>query len=104
MILALKPPPLQLRRTVDSPVAVPELPSGHGVLDIARISEKSVVQSAHARSPLKFLNPRNHGQAAWIYTSTYGGGLLGGDSISLRIDVGQDATAVLLTQASTKVY
>jgi urease accessory protein len=62
------------------------------------------VSRALATSPLRLLTPANHGHAAWIYTSTYGGGLVDGDAISLRATVGQGATAFLSTQASTKVY
>jgi urease accessory protein len=50
------------------------------------------------------LTPANHGHAAWIYTSTYGGGLVDGDHISLDVDVDDGAAAFLSTQASTKVY
>jgi urease accessory protein len=57
-----------------------------------------------AVSPLRFLMPANHGDAAWIFTSTYGGGLVGGDSISIRVTVGDGARAFVSTQASTKVY
>ena len=48
--------------------------------------------------------PRNHGSAALVYQASYGGGLLGGDSIRLTADIGARATAFLSTQASTKVY
>jgi urease accessory protein len=57
-----------------------------------------------AASPLRLLNPRNTGTSAWVYTATYGGGLLGGDAIELDVDVAQGASALLATQASTKVY
>jgi urease accessory protein len=63
-----------------------------------------VVTRAYATSPLRLLTPRNHGRAAWIYTSSYGGGLLGGDSLHLTVRVGPDARAFVSTQASTKVY
>lgn len=66
--------------------------------------DKSVVSRARATSPLRLLMPGNHGDAAWIYTSTYGGGLVDGDVISLRVRVAQGAAAFLSTQASTKVY
>lgn len=59
---------------------------------------------AFAASPLKLVLPRNHGTAAWAVTSTYGGGLLGGDTIALDVNVEANARAVLLSQASTKVY
>ncbi len=69
-----------------------------------RHGERSVVTRAVATSPLRLLTPRNHGRGAWIYTATYGGGLVGGDAIHLDISVGADAVAMLATQASTKVY
>lgn len=42
--------------------------------------------------------------AVWVYTLTYGGGIVSGDSISCEITVADACTAVLTTQASTKVY
>ncbi|KAH7569675.1 hypothetical protein JRO89_XS06G0238200 [Xanthoceras sorbifolium] len=42
--------------------------------------------------------------AVWIYTLTYGGGIVSGDSISCGFSIGDGCTAVLTTQASTKVY
>ncbi len=59
---------------------------------------------AVASSPLRLLNPKNSGTAAWVYAATYGGGLLGGDAISLDATIGPGAVALLSTQASTKVY
>jgi urease accessory protein len=48
--------------------------------------------------------PRNHGDAVWAFVSSLGGGLVDGDDVSLRVDVGAGAKALLTTQASTKVY
>jgi urease accessory protein len=53
---------------------------------------------------LKLLMPRNHGHAAWVYTASYGGGLVDRDAQSLTIDVGAGAAALISTQAATKVY
>jgi len=78
--------------------------SGFGELAVIRGPERSVVTHALAMSPLRLLTPRNHGHAAWIYTSTYGGGLVDGDDISLHVRVERKAAAFLSTQASTKVY
>ena len=39
-----------------------------------------------------------------MYAATFGGGLLGGDTISLDATIGAGARALLATQASTKVY
>jgi urease accessory protein len=48
--------------------------------------------------------PKNDGTAAWVYTSTFGGGLVGGDCIDLDVDIGPDAACFVSTQSSTKVY
>ena len=59
---------------------------------------------AVAASPLRVLNPRNAGSSAWVYLATYGGGLVGADSVDITIDVAPGAAALVATQASTKVY
>ena len=51
----------------------------------ARQSERRLA-GARGAAPLRFLTPSNHGDAAWVFTSTYGGGLLGGDAVRLQID------------------
>jgi urease accessory protein len=77
---------------------------GTGLLDVVRVARRSVVQRAYATSPLRLLTPRNHGSAAWVYATSYGGGLVGGDDLRLTVRVGRGATAFLSSQASTKVY
>lgn len=62
------------------------------------------MERACATSPLRLLTPRNDGSAAWVFTSTFGGGLVDGDHVSLTVDVGAGASMLLSTQASTKVY
>jgi len=57
-----------------------------------------------ATSPLKVLVPKNHGEAAWLFLSSFGGGLVDGDALRLELRVGAGACAYLSTQASTKVY
>lgn len=77
---------------------------GVGELTVTRSGGRSVVNGAYATSPLRLLTPANHGRAAWVFTSSYGGGLVDGDRVCLDIDVGEDAAAFVSTQASTKVY
>ncbi|MEO8483198.1 MAG: urease accessory protein UreD [Acidobacteriota bacterium] len=86
--------------SVDPSLAV----AGAGELCVTRVNARSVVTRARATSPLKLLTPRNHGRAAWVFTSTYGGGLVDGDAIALDIEIGDGASALLSSQASTKVY
>ena len=79
--------------------------AGRGELTVVRAPDgRSVVSRAYATSPLRLLMPRNHGHAAWVYTSSYGGGLVDGDRLVLDIDVGAGAAAFVSSQASTKVY
>ena len=63
-----------------------------------------MVSRAYATSPLRLLMPRNHGHAAWIYTSSLGGGLVDRDHIMMDVEVGEGAAAFVSTQASTKIY
>jgi urease accessory protein len=75
-----------------------------GILEVARVERRSVVRRAFATSPLRWLTPRNHGPAAWVYASSYGGGLVGGDTLRLAIRIGAGAAAFVSSQASTKIY
>lgn len=77
---------------------------GRGSVTVAESGGRSRVTRAFAASPLRLLTPGNHGRGSWIFTSTFGGGLVGGDAVSLEIDVREGANAYLSTQAATKVY
>ena len=75
-----------------------------GVLEFAKVRERTVLKRLRSRYPLKLLNPIRSGPAAWVYMSSFGGGLVDGDEVNLSVTVGAGATAFLTTQASTKVY
>lgn len=79
---------------------------GHGIgyVELAQVAGHTAVVRRFARSPLKLLTPRGSGQCAHVVTSTYGGGLLAGDEISVRIAAGDETRCAVGTQASTKVY
>lgn len=78
--------------------------AGGARLAFERVGGRTVVRTAFARSPLRLLTPRNHGHAAWVYTSTLGGGLVDGDHLSLELDVAEGATALLSSQGANRVY
>jgi len=80
------------------------VPSGAGALRVATVEGRSVLLSSRATSPLRLIETRGEGSAVWIFTTTFGGGLVEGDRIELDVDVGQDARALLTTQASTKIF
>ena len=69
-----------------------------------RVAGRSIITRARARSPLRILTPRAGFDAAWAVVSTFGGGLLAGDSIVIELEVGEDAACLLGSQAQTKVY
>jgi urease accessory protein len=75
-----------------------------GRLSFRRVGDRTVIDAALARSPLRLLTPRNHGRAAWAYTSTLGGGLVDGDEIQLHVQVGREACALLASQGHNRVY
>src|SRR4029453_17248052 len=76
---------------VTAPVCNVSLRAGEGALAVAHSGVRSVVTRARAASPLRLLMPKNDGTAAWVYTSTFGGGLVGGDCIDLDVDIGAGA-------------
>jgi urease accessory protein len=80
------------------------VPAGSASIGFRRSGAKTVVAEAVAASPLRLLTPRNHGSGAWVYLSNLGGGLVDGDRIDIRVDAAAGTSALLGTQASTKVY
>jgi len=75
-----------------------------GQLAFRRSGTGTAVETAFAESPLRFLTPRNHGTAAWAYTSTLGGGLVDGDRLELELSVGPGARAFVSSQGPTRVF
>ncbi len=73
-------------------------------LELVRSGDGTVVRAALQAGPLRFLTPRNHGNGAWVYTTTLGGGLVDGDQLRLSIDVGAGATALVSSMGSLRVY
>jgi urease accessory protein len=66
--------------------------------------ERSDVLRARGAGPLRLLCPRAAGGAAWIVTSSLGGGLVDGDALALEVTVEAGATCIVTSQASTKIY
>jgi urease accessory protein len=65
---------------------------------------RSDVHRVRGAGPLRILCPRAAGNAAWLVTSSLGGGLVDGDHVAFDVSVDAGATCVVTTQASTKVY
>ena len=83
---------------------MPQLLPGHGLLELTKVRERTEITRSQATNPLKLITPRRDGSAAWVYSSTFGGGLVAGDQIHLDMQLAPNTTCVLSTQASPKVY
>ncbi len=77
---------------------------GAGSVEFTRVGANTAVTRAQSQSPLKLLCPRGASPSAWVFLSNYGGGLLSGDDIRLRVHAGENTTSLISTQASTKIY
>lgn len=65
---------------------------------------RSDVHRLRAAGPLRLLNPTAAGKAAWIVTSSLGGGLVDGDQVALDVEIAAGATGLVTSQASSKIY
>lgn len=65
---------------------------------------RSDVHRMRGAGPLRLLSPRAAGSAAWIVTSSFGGGLVDGDDVALDVTIDPGATGLVTSQASSKVY
>src|SRR5579862_460961 len=114
-------PPRQAGRTTDAVTASfagpvtrpgytpkPPLPNsdtrGSGFVELSRVAGTTAVTTARANSPRALLTPGVEKRSAWVFTGTLGGGLVFGDHLHLDVRMGENTTALLGTQASTKVY
>jgi urease accessory protein len=78
--------------------------AGYGLVELEQVAGRTAITQCRANSPLKLLTPRSPGSNAWVFSSTYGGGLVEGDAIGLEVRAGAYTRCVLTTQASTKIY
>lgn len=74
---------------------------GKGQIVVELLGKEAAFRQLAYNYPLKLLSPKCRQQATAIaYMVTYGGGLVGGDSICLDVSVKTGVTLVLLTQVS----
>jgi urease accessory protein len=90
----------------EAPPREPPIPSrGHASIEVALEAGRSVVRRSRAESPLRILTPTaTGGSAAWVVTSSFGGGIVEGDDLRVDLIVREGAKALFTTQATTKVY
>ncbi|XP_031477134.1 urease accessory protein D isoform X2 [Nymphaea colorata] len=80
----------------------------NGVMVVEKVGGRSTPTRCFSRYPLKLIIPSKAGvadsDAVWVYTVSFGGGIVSGDRISFDVRIGNDCTAAIKTQSSTKVY
>ena len=82
---------------------VPKIPAGSGRIALRAQGRTVAFSELSAAYPLKLLSPRTiQDKVAVAYVLTYGGGLVGGDQLKLRVDVEDEAVLVLLSQVSRR--
>lgn len=93
-----------------SPFMVFETTPGFGEIILTLLpANKQLLNTFAFRYPLKLISPGPHMGPAGKYVTivflmTYGGGLVGGDKINLKITLNDHTRLALLTQGSTKIY
>ncbi|MCB2407286.1 urease accessory protein UreD [Hymenobacter lucidus] len=73
-------------------------------VEVARVRGQSRLITCHNRQPLKLLNPKSPTPACHVVLSSYGGGMVAGDAIRLRVHVEVGARLFVSTQANTKIF
>ncbi|KAL1719582.1 UreD urease accessory protein-domain-containing protein [Schizophyllum commune] len=82
-----------------------KLEAGTGRICLSLLDSIAVFSELSATYPLKLLSPRTSPpDVAVVYILSYGGGLVGGDRVTLSVAVERGAVLVLLSQGSTKVF
>ena len=88
---------MEMKSTILSPQEVGR--SGIGSIVLHRLGDGVAFSELSYRYPLKLLSPRiADSRAAIVYILSYGGGLVGGDQISMNVKVEPGANLLLLTQ------
>lgn len=73
-------------------------------VELAQVRGKTRLVACQNRQPLKILNPNSPTSTCHVVLSSYGGGLVAGDVIRLRITAQANTRTIISTQASTRVF
>jgi urease accessory protein len=65
---------------------------------------KSRLVECKNQQPLKILNPKTNNSACHVVFSGYGGGMVSGDQIRIRIECKENSKTFIGTQANTRIY
>jgi urease accessory protein len=74
-------------------------------LTVAQVRQQSRLVASRSVQPLKIINPAAPaGPACHAVLASYGGGLVAGDSIRLRVHCEAESRLLLSTQANTRIF
>lgn len=83
---------------------------GQGNIELSLLPPgRQVLTDLTYQYPLKLIAPDPHNSAdekhvTVVFLLTYGGGLVGGDKVNLRVSLAEQTRLVLVTQGSTKLF
>ncbi|KAH8553320.1 urease accessory protein UreD [Umbelopsis sp. PMI_123] len=87
------------------PLPVADRLPGSGSIICNSFGTTTKFTRCHAQYPLKFIPTSTHtDNLAAAYILSYGGGMLSGDEVDMTIELNKDASLLLMTQGSTKIY
>ena len=101
---------------MSNPFATSTSLPGHGAIVLAVLPpNRPVLSTLSFQYPLKLIapaatflpddsKPRSSSTIHTVFLLTYGGGLVAGDSIDLRVVLAPETRLILLTQGSTKIF
>ncbi|RZK47081.1 MAG: urease accessory protein UreD, partial [Hymenobacter sp.] len=73
-------------------------------LAVAQVRQQSRLVASRSVQPLKIINPKSPAPACHVVLASYGGGLVAGDSIRLRVRCEEGSRLLLSTQANTRIF
>ncbi|QKG53130.1 urease accessory protein UreD [Hymenobacter sp. BRD67] len=73
-------------------------------LTVAQVRQQSRLVASRSIQPLKIINPHAPGGSCQVVLASYGGGLVAGDNIRLRVRCEENARLLLNTQANTRLF
>ncbi|MDO7886550.1 urease accessory protein UreD [Hymenobacter cheonanensis] len=84
---------------------MPETDPAWSELAVAQVRQQSRLVASHSVQPLKIINPTAPASpACHAVLASYGGGLVAGDSIRLRVRCEAGSRLLLTTQANTRIF
>ena len=95
-----------------SPFAPSQSSPGVGYITVSLLPlQKQILTRLEYQYPLKLIAPDTHASpevpsntVSLVFLLTYGGGLVGGDKITLKVSLAEGTRLALATQGSTKIF